>query len=152
MNSNNTLFYDAAKNGDLEIVQNMVNNNNDTIYMEDINHAFKLAYENGYLNVAEWLYLFKANIDTSANNKYVFVYTCSNGYLNMAKWLYEIKPDIDISFESNYAFRTTCYNGHLNVAKWLCEIKPNINTSYEHEHAFIIACTKLSFECCKMVI
>ena len=54
MNTHYT-FYDAAKNGNLEVVQNIIKIQND-IDMSSINNAFKLSCSNGNLNVAKWLY------------------------------------------------------------------------------------------------
>jgi hypothetical protein len=140
MFNSNKLFYDAVISGDLTVVQNIMNIQNDTIYMSDIKDAFKLSCRVGHLNVAKWLYEIKPNMNISMYDDYVFKTACSMGYLNMAKWLYEICPTINISAENEFAFRHTCSGGHLNVAKWLYEICPTINISAENNYAFKYTC------------
>jgi len=104
------------------------------------NESFKLACENGHLEVAQWLLSIKPDINISADDDCAFRWTCDYGHLEVAQWLRSIKPDINISAEDDWAFKGACENGHLEVAQWLLSIKPDINISAEYDFSFIFAC------------
>jgi ankyrin repeat protein len=126
MNSDNkSLFYNAAINGELNILKNIMHVHRNIINMADINHVFLLACKHGHLDVFKWLYLsVSCYIDINARDDYAFRLACENGHLDMAKWMYLAKLNINISAVNEYAFRETCKNGHVNVAEWLCELNP----------------------------
>ena len=56
--------------------------------------AFGLACENGYLEVAQWLFQMKPNIDIFSRNKEAFRSARKNGHLEIVEWLLDIKPSM----------------------------------------------------------
>ena len=78
---------------------------------------FRDVCNNGYLELAKFLYQFNPNIDISAQNEQLFRYACEKGHLELAQWLLQIKPEIDISVCNEQAFRNACYSGNLEIAK-----------------------------------
>ena len=81
----------GSRNGDLDIMQKILNNISlkffSLLFFEDI---FQNACSNGHLNVAQWLYQIKSDINISARNESAFINACSQGHLNVAQWLYQI--------------------------------------------------------------
>ena len=83
------------------------------------NNAFIISCKNGHLEVAQWLFSIKPDIDISANNEYIFKEVISRGYLEMAKWLFSVKPDINITNNINNAFKNACVYNRWEIVQWL---------------------------------
>ena len=91
------------------------------------NDAFKIASENGYLNIVKWLYEISTKnnnknnkIDIHIDNEYAFRNACKNGHLNVAEWLYNLSKidgnsKINIHMVNEYAFIYSCYHGYTNI-------------------------------------
>ena len=93
MNYQNQFIELIQKSKLLEEIQNFYEEYKPHINISTENEeAFRLACENGNLEVAKWLYQIKPTIDVSAKNDYAFCYTCENGNLNVAKWLQTLMP------------------------------------------------------------
>jgi ankyrin repeat protein len=118
-------FYDACKNGDLLIAQQLFKENPNIDISIGDEYAFTGACANGHLLVIKWLYEIKHDIDISIDNEYSFRWACSNGHITIAKWLYEIKPDINISANNDFAFQEVCIKGKIDIAQWLVDINSN---------------------------
>ena len=89
-----------------------------------INNSFWCACMKGHLEVAQWLLLFKPDINNSIRNERIFSYVCFKGDLEAAKCLLYLIPDINISVNNEAPFRMACKHGHLDVAQWLLSLKP----------------------------
>ena len=83
------------------------------------NNAFIVSCKNGHLEVAQWLFSIKPDIDISADDDYVFFIVCRRGYLEMAKWLLSVKPDIYITNNINNAFKDACVYNRWEIVQWL---------------------------------
>jgi hypothetical protein len=105
----------GARNGDLDIMQKILNIPSNIFSLSTIVDIFKNACDFAHLNVIQWLYEIRPYINISANNKYAFTHACGRGNLVMAQWLYQIKPEIDISACNDEAFRWSCKNGHVKM-------------------------------------
>ena len=119
----------------------------DNFCVNMLDHAMKgfiWNCENGYLDIAKWLYSrydheFKCDINkafilscanghldvvqwlhshVNVNNKNkAFNISCKNGYLDIAQWLY-LCDNVSVN-DRNVAFRMSCANGHINLVQWL---------------------------------
>ena len=85
----------------------------------------KNACLNGHLDMAQWLYKIKPEINISAEDDYAFINACAYGKLDVVQWLCQIKPDISISACNDEAFRNACSNRHLDMGKWFCNLLPS---------------------------
>lgn len=117
-------FYQLIEFGNLPALQRFYHFNPDRIDISAENEqAFSYACEFGHLEIAEWLFLIKPDINISAENEYAFRYASKNGHLTVAEWLLQIKPDINISADNDFAFRYASANKHSELANWLRQIK-----------------------------
>lgn len=140
--STNDEFYDfqlACVNGHIDIAKLLVLHN-PIIKQSQINDIFIDVCENGYLNVAQWLFEVNSTIRILHSHDSSFQLACENGRLDVAQWLLEINPSMNVYDGRSFAFRMACGNGHLDVAKWLFEINPLMNISEMNNYAFINAC------------
>ncbi len=122
-------FIDACKNGNLEQVQLILQQNiSDICTLDEIEDCFALSCIFGNLEVAKLLFdlllELEERIDIFENNNHLFLNVCNNGELEVAKWLYEKKPTIYIGI---FDFLDVCRNGYLHVADWFLEICKNVN-------------------------
>jgi hypothetical protein len=93
------LFKYGARNGDLNVMQKILNIPSNIFSIQIFEDTFNDAYLKNHLVMTKWLCEIKPDINISAENDYVFRFACENGHLVIAKWLYKIKPDIKISAE-----------------------------------------------------
>lgn len=83
-------------------------------------HAkFRLACEQGTLNLAKWTSTLLTKEEIQYNNQAAFRVACHNGHLQVAQWLGGFLTIDDMRSEQNYAICWACWNGHLHVAQWL---------------------------------
>jgi len=85
--------------------------------------AFRKSCENGYENVAKWLYEISQTessnnlIDIHILNNYAFRYSASNGHIELASWLITLGANPhDLN---DNAFIMACGKKRLDVVKWL---------------------------------
>ena len=150
----NNAFGQACCYGNLNIADLLLRKRDTYQFIDistDYEYAFRMACENGHLEVAQWLLQVKPNIQVDALNEWAFRNACMMRHLKVAKWLLQVKPDIDISVKNEDAFRLACANGHLEVAKWLLQIKPNIQVDALNEWAFRMACANGHLEIAKLL-
>ncbi len=141
-------FTAACENGQMPIILWLANN-----YPYVINNSTTMKYApfivacmNGYLNVAQWLFMHMAHGNRNNNMPLTiatqaFNESCSYGQLHVAQWLLTMKPQIDLKNEACYAFRMACTGGHLRTAQWLLSVEPSINISIISNWAFRGACS-----------
>lgn len=80
---------------------------------------FRMACENGHLDVAQWLLFVKPTIDISIEDEKSLRLACKYGHLHVAQWLLTINTNIDICKWADLNFINMCSYGHANVAQWL---------------------------------
>ncbi len=89
----------------------MIPDSNITVYYD----AFLGACTKGHLQIAQWLFTSKPNIDISFVHERAFIRACASGYLQIAQWLYNLRLEmdnpIDISIDDEIAFRASCARG-----------------------------------------
>ena len=66
------LFKYGACNGDLDIMQKILNISSNIFLLSTLKNTFKNTCCCGHLNVAQWLYQIKPDIDNSAENDHAF--------------------------------------------------------------------------------
>lgn len=114
------VFICACLSGNLLIAKSIHANKPNINISANNDYAFRIACENGHLEVAQWLYEIKKEI----NIEIAFIFACENGHLDIAQWLLEIKPSIKNLDDYVTAFENACENAKLDVAKWLFEVNP----------------------------
>lgn len=141
----NNCFQDACTFGHLSISKlifqhyTILPNNWQPSYL-GYSYAFRCACERGHLDVAQWLYSVKPELDISSAKNYAFRSAFIHGHLEVAQWLYSVKPDMDmVAFRD--AFRHACDRGYLSMAQWLLLIKPELEVSFNKEETFWVACS-----------
>ena len=136
------LFNTFLQFGRLEPLRYIHAINKDFDIHQDNDHAFKVACENGFLGIAQWLFSL-GNINLHDENEYVFKWACKMGHLEMAKWLYQIsintQSPINIHADNEYAFRWSCKLGLINIPKWLLSLD-KIDIHAEDEYSFKWSC------------
>jgi len=90
------------------------------------NEAFRLACENGHLEVANWLVdTFGLTVQDARcdNNNCAFHAVCCYGRLEVLKWFVHTFGIIveDASYKNNYTICYACCYGRLKVSKWLVD-------------------------------
>jgi hypothetical protein len=78
----------GAQNGDLDIMQKILNISSNIFSLSTIGFIFNNACWYGHLVMVKWLYEIKPDIDISARNEYAFKLACFNYHLHIAEWLY----------------------------------------------------------------
>ena len=150
-------FITACKNGDLNMVKYLLENNfNIDVHAKD-ESGFRAACENGDLNMVKYLLENNFNIDVHAEYEEGFKSACSSGHLNVVQYLLENNFNIDVNAVNNFVFKSkirfrfttntcgftrACANGHLNIVQYLLKNNFNIDVHAENEYGFRLACEK----------
>ena len=153
INKNTTLIIqNAAKNGNIEILNWLKNNGHDLNFSENAifyasrngyveilnwfknnNYQFKKFYANGVLwasvggkiNVLEW---FKNIGHKFKNNKNAIIYASKYGHVQVLDWFknygYELNFSVDI-------IKNACLNGHIQVLEWF--LKSGYEFKYDED-------------------
>jgi hypothetical protein len=88
------------------------------------NYAFINACENGYLNVAKWLFEINPTIHiTDSCYQFLFYKICTNGHLHIMQWLYQLIKNSNKYIEWNYLLHISFMESHADFAKWLLSIQ-----------------------------
>ena len=100
--------------------------------------VFKVATQNGYLNVMKWLlyvnYEFYGCIVDD-----LFMTACTHGHLAIAQWILSVNPFI-ASAINFHVFQKACFYNQLHIAKWLLSLNPFIDISSNDHAIFKHAC------------
>lgn len=97
--NNQELFQEYCETGRLADAKHLFQSDNTIDISADHEYAFSLACENGYLDVAKWLYSVKPSINISEST---FRYACYNNNLEVARWLLSLCPNkYEIIIENN---------------------------------------------------
>jgi len=112
----------------------------------DIESNFKGVCFNNDLEVAQYLFILKPDIDiTNGDYDDVFI------HLKIIRWLHRKIPDMDISFyESRFIYG--CENGDIELVEWLIDVKPTIDISANNDYAFRRACEYRHIEIAKLLL
>jgi hypothetical protein len=111
-------------------------NKNDYTYIEDnIYSLFDMACENGYIDVAKFLYdLSIKNSKRIYDFEYAFKKSCKNNHLAVAKWLYKLSVKTNNKLDTNtidIIFKESCEKGHKNIGEWLSTLNRNYEIIYK---------------------
>jgi hypothetical protein len=112
-----------------------------------------INYQNGFiesckknkLNMSQWLYNNKKNIELNYNVSFII---CAHlGNIEMCKWLYSLGEKIDID---NISFNYACVEGHIELLKWMYLLPNNtINIHEDYEYPFVSACYNGRLDICQ---
>ena len=125
----NSEFFNLCKKRDLTILQNFYEQNKHVINIHANNEfIFLWSCENGYLEVAKWLWSLNQNINIHANDEFAFRWSCLHGHLETAKWLWSLDKNIDIHAINDRAFDWSFkISVNFVVSKWLLTLDDNFN-------------------------
>ena len=126
MSTSNEKFLIACRANDLFLAKDIFYNDSLDLDEEYAEYAFQAACRRGHLNVMQWIYSVKPDVNISAYHDAPFRIACANGHLDVSKWLLSVNPNINISTHEEDAFESACCEGHLHVAQWLLSVKPDI--------------------------
>ena len=125
MNSPTKRFIEAAKQGDLDVIQKL-SMNVDVSYNN--NNALRLAARKGHLEVVKYLATLQNpvtgdyRVDVSANDNFALRLAALNGHLEVVKYLSTLVDPVtgdyrvDVSADNNQALR---YAAYLKIIKFL---------------------------------
>jgi ankyrin repeat protein len=140
-------FLMACENGDLNMLEYMININSkiNISYLEEL--ALRLACKYNYIDIINFLLDINPNINLSIRNEEVFLIAFDNNNIDILKLLTTINPMIKKSRYLNYnisitehCFINSCSRGNFELMKWLLEYDPEINISVLNEKAFERCC------------
>jgi len=110
----------ACKRGEFDNVLNLLTNDPELDICVEDNYPFRIACENGHLEIVKLLMLYKC-INPSAHDNYAFKRAALNGHLDVVKYLLENCPSVDPTAENNYAIRWAAHCGHYEVVDLLAK-------------------------------
>lgn len=100
-------------------------------------NCFKVACENGHLEIVKLLYSkYKDVIDINSDFSSALSFACENGHFEIVKYLCENGADDSVS--EYYGFKICCEKGWLKIVKYFVEKGHNIRMS--NDAGFINAC------------
>jgi sulfur relay (sulfurtransferase) DsrC/TusE family protein len=133
-----SVFIELCKRGYMKDIRKWTNQCNINIHWCD-EYGFRLACEQGYLNIVEYLTNFYETsntiIDIHINEEEGFRTACSNGHYNIIKYLVNLYKNhsfytkININARNEEGFKMACRNNHLNIIKYL--MKLYMHSDYE---------------------
>ena len=126
----NSMFYEAAKNGYLDIVKFLIEHG--VNIHENNDYILRWASDGGYLDVVKCLVEHGANIH--ADDDYALRWSSHNGYFDIVKYLVEQGANIHVRDDG--ALRWASENGHLEVVKYLVEHGANIHAYNDYAIEF----------------
>lgn len=148
----NALVETCKYTGHFEIIKYLIDLGVNIHFNRDC--AFRLLCENGYIEVAKWLYDLKnksKNITTDfstyktesqrvINKIKTDNYECMEAINVFNESVFDTDGNqvINISADYSYAFRFACLQGHFEMAKWLHQIGVNIHAL--EDLSFVYAC------------
>jgi len=138
------IIKNSLKNGDLQVIQWLVNNKECT----GLDELFKLCSVYGQLKIAKWIYSL-GGVNHHIDIEYPFRMSCTNGHLEVAKWIYSL-GGVNHHINNEYSFRMSCYNGHLKVAKWIYSLG-GVDHHADNDYSFIWACSNNYLEVAKWI-
>ena len=80
--------------------------------------VFRVACEQGYLLVAQWLLSVKPNINISGKNEEVFRVACIQGRLLVAQWLQSLKPNLYVIYYNDDGSYKDYYIRSKEEVRW----------------------------------
>lgn len=147
-------FWDLCKNGDIDAIQNIVNNAHPFIVENIKTRIFKEFCYNGHLEHAKWsLKLFgmyyNKNIPLYETPEFklidkdrLFARIIEHGQVEVADWILTMYPDIDVHWENDYGFVIACEDKRIDVLEYLLSLEPKYGQFNIHaDDEYCILCS-----------
>lgn len=117
------VLYTASKNGDIDHIKQLFDVKHDHT-ISSLNHAVRLASENGHTQIVKYLCDNGATADS--NNSSALRLAAMNGHLDTVIFLCENGANVTAC--ENHAVQTAAGHGHINIVKYLHEHGAKIYT------------------------
>ncbi len=135
------MFIYASSSGHLALVKYLLESS-DRSYTIDIHehyeHAFRMASQNGHIDIIEYLLDRNNDIDVQALDNYALKGAAGNGHLAVVDYL--INNGADIHVYNDYPLRLACLHDHLAVIQYLVINGADVNA--EDSNALMFAIKK----------
>lgn len=113
----------------------LINDSKELINNYFVSETLQIACQEGYLDVAKWIYQLSIDINISIDihqwDDVLFINSILHDQLQFAKWLWEIslqiKKPFDIHLNNDYLFMNSCKKNNLQSCKWLYQLAINTN-------------------------
>ncbi|AYV81833.1 MAG: hypothetical protein Harvfovirus67_3 [Harvfovirus sp.] len=125
----------GTKHSHLETIQHIYSQHDYTNANVELG-VFRLACNNGDINLAKWLYS-RGKFDLDILNSVIFSQSCLHSQLPIVKWLHSISNKIINPFQLQEIFVHTCTFNDLEIAKWLYStFYENTDIHFDNEYIF----------------
>lgn len=147
--SNEFTFLLSCRNGNLDIINWIINFDHKINFSIYNSLPFYLVCENNHLHIAKFIYQTNPNINIDKYFFNILLILCEEDFFELIEWLYSVYYDkfYELSHLKKYMlFKITYDNMNLNMMQWLFCILPSIPIYLNNDNLFITACQNNNIE------